>query len=100
MSVSGKVVLPSGAEVLCGIPGTWLRNCVDEWHHQNPGQMGATQMFFEVTAKVTAPSETLADQPYSNHPARNVGHEPGVVSAAAYALNRQVRPHPEVVVDP
>ena len=56
-------------------------------------------MFFEVTAKATAPSETLADQSYSNHPARNVGHEPGVVSAAAYALNRQARPRPEVVID-
>ena len=28
-----------------------------------------------------------------------MGHEPGVVLAAAYALNRQVCPHPKVVVD-
>ena len=97
--ISSKVVLPSGAEVLCSIPGMWLRDCIDEWHRQNPGQMGATQMFFEVTAKATAPSETLADQSYSNHLAWNMGHEPGVVLAAAYTLNRQVCPHPEVVVD-
>ena len=45
-------------------------------------------MFFEVMVKATVPSETLADQSYSNHPVRNVGHKPGVVSAAAYALNR------------
>ena len=99
-SVSSKVVLPSGAKVPHGIPGAWLRDRIDEWHRQNPGQMGAVQMLFEVTVKVTVPSETLADQSYSNHPAWNVGHEPGVVSAAAYALNRQARPCPEVVVDP
>ena len=40
-----------------------------------------------------------SDDTYSNHPARNAGHEPGVVSAAAYALNRQARPRPEVVID-
>ena len=86
-SASSKVVLPSGAEVPRGIPGTWLRDHVDEWHCQNPGQMGAAQMFFEVTAKVTVPSETLADQSHSNHLAQNMGHKPGVVSAVAYALN-------------
>ena len=31
-SASGKVVLPSGAEVLCGIPGMWLHDRIDEWH--------------------------------------------------------------------
>ena len=97
--ISGKVVLPSGAEVLHSVPGTWLRDHIDEWHRQNPGQMGAMQMFFEVTAKATAPLETLADQSYSNHLARNVGHEPGMVSVAAYALNRQAHPRPKVVVD-
>ena len=61
--------------------------------------MGAAQMFFKVMAKVTAPSEILADQSYSNHPAWNVGHEPSVVSVAAYALNQQAHPHPKVVVD-
>jgi hypothetical protein len=98
-SASGKVVLPSGAEVPRGIPGTWLRDRVDKWHCQNPGQMGAVQMFFEVTAKATAPSETAADQSYSNHPAWHVGREPGVVSAEAYALNRQQCPCPEVVIN-
>ena len=97
--ISGKVVLPSGAEVLRSVPGTWMRDHIDEWHCQNPGQMGAMQMFFEVTAKATAPSETLADQSYSNHLAWNVGHEPGMVLVAAYALNRQARPRPKVVVD-
>ena len=86
-SASSKVVLPSGVEVPRGIPGMWLRDHVDEWHRQNPGQMGAAQMFFEVMAKVTVPSETLADQSHSNHLAQNVGHKPGVVSAVAYALN-------------
>ena len=56
-------------------------------------------MFFKVTAKATAPSETLADQSYSNNLVWNVGHEPGVVSAVAYALNRQACPCPKVVVD-
>ena len=98
-STSGKVVLPSGVEVPHGIPGTWLYDHIDEWHHQNPGQMGAAQMFFKVMAKVTAPSEILADQSYSNHPAWNVGHEPSVVLVAAYALNQQAHPHPKVVVD-
>jgi hypothetical protein len=98
-SASGKVVLPSGAEVPRGIPRTWLRDRVDKWHCQNPGQMGAVQMFFEVTAKATVPLETAADQSYSNHPARHVGREPGVVSAEAYALNRQQCPRPKVVIN-
>ena len=50
-SASSKVVLPSGAEVPHGIPGTGLRDCVNEWHRQNPGQMGAVQMFFEVVLR-------------------------------------------------
>ena len=98
-SASGKVVLPSGAEVPRGIPGTWLRDRIDEWHRQNPGQMGAAQMFFEVMAKATAPLETAATQSFPNHPVWHVGREPGVVSAEAYTLNRQQRPRPEVVID-
>jgi hypothetical protein len=47
-----RVVLPSGVMVPCNIQGNWLRNCMDEWHQQNPRQT-ALQMILEVAAAQT-----------------------------------------------
>ena len=41
-NTDGKVVLPSGAFVPREIPGTLLSERIEEWHHQNPNQLGAT----------------------------------------------------------
>ena len=41
-NAEGKVVLPSGAFVPREIPGTLLSERIEEWHHRNPNQLGAT----------------------------------------------------------
>ena len=35
----GNVVLSTGAAVPGGTPGAWMRNRVDKWHQQHPGQL-------------------------------------------------------------
>jgi hypothetical protein len=37
-NVEGKVILNSGAYAPRNLPGTWLRDRIDEWHRRNPGQ--------------------------------------------------------------
>jgi hypothetical protein len=63
----GRVVLPAGSMVPRSIIGTWLRNRVDEYHQQNPGQM-AVQMLFKVAAYTTAPPTDAAGQLYYSYP--------------------------------
>ncbi|KAH9009722.1 hypothetical protein EDB85DRAFT_2162357 [Lactarius pseudohatsudake] len=77
----GKVVLPSGAMVPHEITGAWLRDRFDEYHAWNPGQLGATQMFFEMTAQIdkSKAARFTDDCPEDD--------EPGV-----YALRRQYVP--------
>ena len=43
-NAEGKVVLPNGEFVPRGIPGEWLRDRVDEWHRQNPGQLAKVEL--------------------------------------------------------
>jgi hypothetical protein len=68
-STDGKVVLPSGAMVLCNVPGNWLCNCMDEWHRQNPRQ-AALQMILEVAVvqTVTVPTRDSACQTNMSYP--------------------------------
>ena len=40
-NVEGKVCLPSGAFVPRHIPGTTMRDRINEWHRLNPGQLAA-----------------------------------------------------------
>ena len=94
-TANGKVVLPSGAEILRGVPGSWLRNRVDEWHRTNPGQL-AVQILFEVTAEATALSNDAAGQAFISYPARYMNQFPGA-SPESFALKRQPCPRPEVV---
>jgi len=68
-SADGKVVLPSGAMVPCGITGTWLCDHIDEYHQQNLGQM-AMQMLFEVAAMASVPPKDAAGQFTYGYPAR------------------------------
>ncbi|KAJ7049328.1 hypothetical protein C8F01DRAFT_1002508 [Mycena amicta] len=53
--VNGRVTLPSGAFVPLRTPGTWLRDRIDEWHRQNPGQMAAAQLILDL-APQSAPN--------------------------------------------
>jgi len=80
------------------IMGNWLRDRVDEYHRQNPGQM-AVQMLFEVATFASATPVDAAVQSSHSYPARYVDQTPEENDAAqAYALNRQTRPRPEVVI--
>ncbi|KAF8181244.1 hypothetical protein K438DRAFT_1768075 [Mycena galopus ATCC 62051] len=45
----GRVTLPSGAFVPRNILGPNLRARIEEWHRQNPGQLAAAQLLFEVS---------------------------------------------------
>ena len=98
-SPEGKVVLPTGAQVPRSVPGAWMRDRVEEWHRQNPGQMAA-QMYVEVTAApaATAPPKTTAGQSYYSYPAPNVDQSSGGLPAGVYALKRPLPPRPEVVI--
>ena len=99
-SADSRVVLPSGASVSRGTPGTWLRDRIDEWHRINPGQMAAA-MLFEVTAAsaATALQDQAAGQSFFSRPVRCATQRSGVDLAKAFALNRPPRPRPEVVID-
>jgi hypothetical protein len=97
-SHDGKVVLPSGAMVPKSIKGTWLRERIDEYHRQNPGQTAA-QMLFEVA---TAPQIDAAIRSF-RYPAKpaNQYYTYSEETAQAYAFNRPSRPPPpppEVVI--
>ena len=96
-SLDRKVVLASGAMVLCGIMGAWLRDHVDEWHQLNPRQM-AVQMLFEVMASATVPPNDAAGQSTCSCPAKHMDQPSGMMPLGIYALAQQMRPHPEVVI--
>lgn len=96
-SQDGRVVLPSGAMVPRSITGTWLRDRVDEYHRQNPGQMAA-QMLLEVAATATAPPNDAAGQSKQSYPARHASQYINENVARAYALRRPLPPRPEVVI--
>jgi hypothetical protein len=95
----GKVVLPSGAMVPRSITGTWLRDRVEEWHRQNPGQLAAQMLFEVATARaVTALPNDAAGQAFISYPTSSVSTSPGIWPARTYALKRQLPPRPEVVI--
>lgn len=47
----GKVVLSTGAFVPKEIPGTLLRERVDEWHHRNPNQLSVASLVHTISAE-------------------------------------------------
>ena len=95
----GKVILPIGAQVPRSIPGAWMRDRIEEWHRQNPGQMAA-QMYIEVTAvsSATVPLHVTAGRSYTGYPMSSVDQCPGTLPAGVYALRRPMPPRPEVVI--
>jgi hypothetical protein len=86
-SADGKVVLPSGAMVPHNIPGTWLQDCVDEWHQLKPRQM-ASQMILEVTMaqSITALASESVSWSRLGCPAQHSGQCPEVSQTGSYAL--------------
>ena len=92
-SHDGKVVLPLGAMVPKSIRGTWLRERIDEYHRQNPGQT-ASQMLLEVSSIEAA----IRSFQYPAKPANQFYTEE---MAQAYAFNWPScppPPPPEVVI--
>jgi len=59
-SPKGKIVLPSGAVVPHHITGAWLHDRIDEYHRQNPGQIGAAQMLYEMSRSTTTATPPIA----------------------------------------
>ena len=47
----GKVVLSTGAFVPRDIPGTLLRERVDEWHHRNPNQLSVASLVHTISTE-------------------------------------------------
>ena len=94
-SPEGRVILPSGAQVPRSIQGAWLRDRVEEWHRQNPGQMAA-QMYIEVMA--APPATVPPGQICSGYPVPYGSQLPGTYPAGVYALRRPLPPRPEVVI--
>ena len=47
----GKVVLSTGAFVPKDIPGTLLRERMDEWHHRNPNQLSAATLIHTISTE-------------------------------------------------
>ena len=94
-SPEGQVILPSGAQVPHSIQGAWLRDRVEEWHHQNPRQTAA-QMYVEVMA--APPATVPPGQIYSGYPVPYGSQLPGTYPAGVYALRRPLPPRPKVVI--
>ena len=94
-SPEGQVILPSGVQVPRSIQGAWLRNHVEEWHRQNPGQTAA-QMYIKVMA--APPATVPPGQICSGYPVPYGSQLPGTYPAGVYALRRPLPPLPEVVI--
>ena len=60
----GRVVLPAGEMVPQHITGTWLCGRIDEYHRQNPGQIRAATMLFEIAQHDTLPPTYATGQPF------------------------------------
>ncbi|KAJ7244845.1 hypothetical protein C8J57DRAFT_1038457, partial [Mycena rebaudengoi] len=56
--VEGRVTLPSGAFVPRRINGRNLRDRIEEWHCQNPGQLGAAQLMLGVAMNQLSTSQS------------------------------------------
>jgi len=86
-SPKGKIVLPSGAVVPHHITGAWLRDRIDEYHRQNPGQMGAAQMLYEMSR-----STTTATPPIATKSVWFARAEPEPGQAGVYAFKKHFAP--------
>ena len=57
-----KVVLPSGAFVPREIPGTLLKERIDEWHRRNPNQLAAVTMLHTIDMRILKGEPTVEAQ--------------------------------------
>jgi hypothetical protein len=62
-NIEGKVVLSTGAFVPRDIPGTLLRERVDEWHHRFPNQLSAASLVHTISTEHIRKSAEAAAQP-------------------------------------
>ena len=83
------------------IPGTWLWDCVDEWHRLNPGQM-ASQMILKVTTaqSVTALVSESVSWSSIGCPTQYSGQCPDVSQTGSYALRQVSEPLPDAATVP
>lgn len=49
-NIEGKIVLPSGSFIPRHITGEWMRDRINEWHRQNPGQIAAASIAYGALA--------------------------------------------------
>jgi hypothetical protein len=49
-NIEGKITLPSGTFIPRDVLGPYFKDCLDEWHRRNPGQVGVAQMMYRVLA--------------------------------------------------
>ena len=54
-----KVVLPSGAFVPREIPGTLLKDRIEEWHRRNPNQLAAVTMLHTIDMRIVKGEPTV-----------------------------------------
>jgi len=57
-NIEGKVVLSTGAYVPREIPGTLLRERIDEWHRRNPGQLAAATLIHTINKTLLYPPQS------------------------------------------
>ncbi|KAJ7925343.1 hypothetical protein B0H13DRAFT_1863187 [Mycena leptocephala] len=60
----GRVVLPSGAFVPRRVNGVNLRARIDEWHRQNPGQLAAAQLVFNIAPDHRVPATNFVSSSF------------------------------------
>jgi hypothetical protein len=85
-NVENKIVLPSGAVVPRSITGAWLRDRIDEYHRQNPNQLGAAQLFCEVGGTIEA-FVHVEEEPSADN--KIVRFEPEIGQPGVYAYKKQ-----------
>src|SRR6266702_1968933 len=86
-SPEGKIVLPLGAVVPHHITGAWLGDHIDEYHQQNPRQIGAAQMLYEMSR-----STTMATPPIATKSIRFARAEPEPGQTGIYAFKKHFAP--------
>ena len=86
VSVSA-VLMASASLVPCDTPGTWMCDCADELHQQNPGQT-ASQMILKIAVvqTMTVPVGKSVSQSYIGYPTQHMVQAPKVSQPRLYAL--------------
>ena len=92
----GRVVLLAGEMVPRHITGAWLRNRINEYHRQNPGQIRAATMLFEIAQHDAPPPTYAMGQPC--YPVRHVNQYSMKDTTDAFAIHRPPRLCPKVVI--